>query len=140
MVAAGSLLEFALGEISFPVGRVQYLEMHPMTFSEYLWAAGNDEAARIVQSKPGATHETTHRYLLEELKRYFFIGGMPEALLAYVRNKSLQEAFEVQKEICETYRQDFAKYAPRADPHCLDEGFLSVARNVGRQMVYGRLS
>ena len=98
VIAAGSLLEFALGEISVPVGRVQYLEMHPMTFAEYLWAIGNDPAADTVQEKPRLLPETTHRFLLEELKRYCFVGGMPESVLAYVNGKSMQEAFDVQKE------------------------------------------
>lgn len=140
VIAAGSLLEFALGEISVPVGRVQYLEMHPMTFVEYLWAIGNNAAAQIVQAKPAALPEATHRLLLQELKRYCFIGGMPESVSAYLKSGSLQEAFEVQKELCETYRQDFSKYAPRSDPRCLDEVFLSVARHVGQQIKYARLA
>jgi len=140
VIAAGSLLEFALGEISVPVGRVQYLEMHPMTFAEYLWAIGNDAAADTVQGKPQLLPETTHRFLLEELKRYCFVGGMPESILAYVNGKSMQEAFDVQKELCETYRQDFTKYALRSDPRCLDEVFLAVAQNVGQQIKYTRLA
>ncbi len=140
LIAAGSLLEFALGQISVPVGRVQYLEMYPMTFTEYLWAVGNDPAAAIVQGVPGPIPESSHRRLLEELKRYCFIGGMPEGILGYLRNRSLQEAFEVQRELCETYRQDFSKYAPRADPRCLDEVFLSVARSVGGQVKYTSLA
>ncbi|NQT86119.1 ATP-binding protein [bacterium] len=140
VAAAGSLLEFALGEISVPVGRVQYLEMHPMTFAEYLWGIGNDAAADTVQGKPRLLPETTHRFLLEELKRYCFVGGMPESILAYANGKSMQEAFDVQKELCETYRQDFAKYAPRSNPRCLDEVFLSVAQNLGQQIKYTRLA
>jgi hypothetical protein len=140
VIAAGSLLEFALGEISVPVGRVQYLEMHPMTFAEYLWAIGNDAAADTVQGPPGPLHETIHRFLLDEVKRYCFVGGMPESVLAYASRRSLQEAFDVQKELCETYREDFAKYAPRSDPRCLDDVFLSVARNLGQQIKYTRLS
>ena len=140
VIAAGSLLEFALGDISVPVGRVQYLEMHPMTFTEYLWGIGNDAAADAVQGKPRPLPETTHRFLLEELKRYCFVGGMPESILAYASGKSLQEAFDVQKELCETYRQDFTKYAPRSDPRCLDEVFLAVAQNLGQQIKYAGLA
>lgn len=140
VIAAGSLIEFALENISVPVGRVQYLEMYPMTFAEYLWAIGNDVAAGIVQEKPHPLSDTTHRFLMGELKLYCFIGGMPECVQAYLKNKSLQDAFDVQKDLCETYRQDFAKYAPRADPQCLDDVFLSVARNIGQQVKYARLA
>lgn len=140
VVAAGSLLEFAQGEISIPVGRVQFIEMHPMTFAEYLWAVGNDAAAGTVLDKAKPLPEATHRFLLEEVKRYCFIGGMPESVLAYLGGKSLQEAFSVQKDLCETYRQDFAKYGPRADPRCQDEVFLTVAQRVGQQVKYARLA
>ena len=139
VVAAGSLLEFAFSEISIPVGRIQYLEMRPLTFAEYLWAIGNDPGAEAILSVPRALPEATHSHLLEELKRYCFIGGMPESVLAYSSSKSIQEAFSVQKELCEAYRQDFSKYAPRSDPRCLDEVLMAVAQNVGHQVKYAKL-
>lgn len=140
VVAAGSLLEFALTDISFPVGRVQFLEMYPLIFAEYLWAVGKDNAAEVVLGEPKQVSASTHDLLLDELRRYFFVGGMPEAVAAYVQTESMQEAFAVHGELCETYRQDFSKYAPRADPHCLDAVFSSVAQNVGRQVKYSRLA
>jgi hypothetical protein len=140
VVAAGSLLEFALGEFPVPVGRIQYLEMHPMTLLETLWATGNDAAAEVVSGPPGPLAEATHRFLLDEVRRYCFVGGMPEAVQAHVASRSLQEAFAVQKELCETYRADFSRYAPRSDLRCLDEVFLSVARQVGSQVHYSRLT
>jgi hypothetical protein len=111
-----------------------------MTFVEYLWAIGHDAAADTIQGEPRPLPESTHHFFLEELKRYCFVGGMPESILAYTNSQSLQEAFDVHKELCETYRQDFAKYAPRSDPRCLDEVFLAVARNLGRQIKYTRLA
>jgi hypothetical protein len=140
VIAAGSLLDFALGDMSVPVGRVQFLEMHPMTFVEYLWAIGNDAAAETIQEKPKQLPDTSHRFLLNELKRYCFVGGMPECVLTCVNTKSIEDAFAVQKELCEAYRQDFNKYTPRVDPRCLDEVFLSAAQNVGRQIKYARLA
>jgi predicted AAA+ superfamily ATPase len=140
VIAAGSLLEFALGAISVPVGRVQFLEMHPMTFLEFLWAVGNDAAAGIVSSEPRPVATASHEYLLEQARRFCFVGGMPEAVRAYLETGSLQEAFAIQGEICESYRQDFAKYAPRSDPRCLDEVLFAAARSVGRQVLYSRLS
>lgn len=140
VVAAGSLLEFALGDFPVPVGRVQFLEMHPMTFQETLRAAGNDAAADVVGSPPAPLSEAMHRFLLSEVRRYCFVGGMPEAVHTYLATGSLHEAFTVQKELCEAFREDFARYAPRSDPRCLDHVFQSVARHVGNRVVYTHLA
>lgn len=140
VAAAGSLLEFTLGNISFPVGRIQLLNMHPLCFSEYLQAIGNDEAARLIQKTPGPLSQSVHDYLCRELRLYFFIGGMPESVKAYVDTRSPQESFEVQAEICETYRLDFAKYNPKVDKLCLNNVLTSVARNIGGQIKYARLA
>ena len=140
LVAAGSLLEFAMAGISFPVGRVQFLHLHPLCFAEYLWATGNNEAANIILGPPESVSETIHQFLAEELRRYFFIGGMPGSVAAYVETGSMQESFEVQAEICETYRLDFAKYKPQADKYCLNAVFTTAAQNVGQQIKYSRLA
>lgn len=140
VAAAGSLLEFTMTEISFPVGRVQFLEMHPMSFAEYLWAVGKDNAAEVVLGEPKQVPDAVHGMLLDELRRYSFIGGMPEAVAAYVGTQSMQESLSVHGELCETYRQDFSKYAPRADPRCLDAVLSGIPQNVGQQVKYSRLA
>jgi predicted AAA+ superfamily ATPase len=139
VIAAGSLLEFALGEIPVPVGRVQYLRLHPMTFREYLLGIGNEVAAEMVARHPSEVDESIQRRLLKELKTYFFVGGMPESVRAYHDTRSLIESFKVQTEIIGSYREDFAKYTPRVDRACLDSVLLSVARQVGEQVKYTRL-
>jgi len=140
VVAAGSLLEFAMKNISFPVGRVQFSRLHPLCFAEYLQATGNDEAANIVLGSPQTVSQTIHEFLCEELRRYFFVGGMPESVLAYVETGSMRESFEVQAEICDTYRLDFSKYSPHADKHCLNAVLTTVAQSVGQQIKYSRLA
>ncbi len=140
VVAAGSLLEFALEDISFPVGRVQFLEMHPMNFVEYLWAIDKRKLSDIICQKPGKVSEVVHNMLIEELRNYFFIGGMPETVKVYLKSKSIYECFDVHKELCETFRQDFVKYAPRSNIGCLDAVFSSLAKNVGKQIKYSQLS
>jgi predicted AAA+ superfamily ATPase len=140
VIAAGSLLEFAIKDIPVPVGRIQFLDVHPLSFAEYLLACGNDEAANMVLAQPKKVTPTVHEYLIEELRRYFFIGGMPESVLSYVETGSMQESFEVQAEICETYRLDFAKYSERADKHCLNAVFTTVAQSVSQQIKYSRLA
>ena len=139
VVAAGSLLEFAMKDISFPVGRIQFLHLYPLCFAEYLLAIGNDEAAGIVLGAPGPTSQAIHDYLCDELRRYFFVGGMPESVMAYVQTGSLKEAFEVQKEIIDTYRMDFSKYTPHVDRQCLNSVFTSIAQGVGKQIKYSHL-
>jgi len=139
VVAAGSLLEFALEESSFPVGRVQFLNLYPLCFAEYLEAIGNGAAATAVLGNPAQISPTVHELLREELKRYFFIGGMPAAVKAYLDNNSLRDAFEVQQEIAESYRMDFAKYTPKVDRFCLDSVFTSLSQHIGKQIKYARL-
>jgi len=140
VVAAGSLLDFAMAEISFPVGRVQFLEMYPMTFVEYLRAAGKARAADVVLAEPAKLDDFVHGLLLDDLKNFLFVGGMPESVAAYVGSRSLQDSFVVQHELVESYRQDFSKYAPRADPHCLDAVFKGAAKSVGQQVHYTHLA
>jgi predicted AAA+ superfamily ATPase len=140
VIAAGSLLDFALTDISFPVGRVQFLDMHPLVFAEYLWAIGKHQAAEVVLSEPGKVPDTVHDSLLEDLRDYFFVGGMPEAVLTYATSRSIHDSRTVHLELCESYRQDFARYAPRADPYCLDAVFAATARQVGRQVKYTNLA
>ncbi|KPJ91437.1 MAG: nuclease [Gemmatimonas sp. SG8_17] len=140
VIAAGSLLDFALSDISFPVGRVQFLEMSPLVFAEYLWAMGRDRSAEVVLAKPGRVPDSVHASLLADLRDYFFVGGMPESVLAYERNRSIRDSRAVHHELCESYRQDFAKYAPRADPYCLDAVLAGTARQVGRQVKYTSLA
>ena len=139
VVAAGSLLEFALEENSFPVGRVQFLNLYPLCFAEYLEAIGNGAAAKAVLGNAAEISPAVHELLREELKRYFFIGGMPAAVKAYLENNSLRDAFEVQQEIAESYRMDFAKYTPRVDRFCLDSVFTSLSQHIGQQIKYARL-
>ena len=139
VAAAGSLLEFAMRNISFPVGRIQFLHMQPLCFAEYLQAIGNQEAAELIMKPPGPVSPAVHDYLIEELRRYFFVGGMPECVQVYVDTASLQAPFEVQAEIVETYRLDFAKYRPQVDTFCLNEVLSSVAQGVGQQIKYAHL-
>ena len=140
VVAAGSLLEFALGEHSFPVGRIDYLRMRPLTFVEYLWAIGNQPAADVLQAGPAFIDQVIHGVLLRHLRDYFFVGGMPAAVSSFVDSGAMLDAFALQDSIVATYRDDFGKYGVRVDRNCLDEVLRSTARSVGRQVMYARLA
>ena len=140
IIAAGSLLDFILKDSSFPVGRVQFLNMYPCTFYEFLCATGKNLAAEKLLAPPIKLPAATHELLLNELKKYFFIGGMPEVIKTYIENGSMLEAFEVQAEIIDSYRQDFSKYAPRADKRCLDMVLNNLSAMVGEQLKYSKLA
>jgi len=140
VIAAGSLMEFSMQDISFPVGRIQFLDMNPLTFPEYLIAVGKEKAANIVLSEPKALSDPIHRLLLDELKKYCFIGGMPESVKVYADSKSLKESFLVHRELNESFRHDFSKYTPRIGTDCLDSVLTGTARHVGQQIIYTRLT
>ncbi len=140
VIAAGSLLEFAFGEISIPVGRVQYLHMHPMTFYEYLLAMGKELLAEHILLHPDNVTESIQQMILTELRSYFFVGGMPECIKTYRNSGSMVEAFHVQSEILDSHRDDFSKYTPSINTMCLDAVFLNVAKSVGEQLKYTRLN
>ena len=140
IIAAGSLLEFALAEISFPVGRVQFLNTFPMTFAEYLLAIGKDKLAKTLFSEDSIFSETVHQMLLSELRNYFFVGGMPECVKTYTETKKLIKVSEIQRDLIETFKADFSKYATHADKRCLNSVLTNTARMVGRQIKYTRLA
>ena len=140
VVAAGSLLEFVFSEISFPVGRIQTMEIQPMNFSEFLLAAGYAKAGEICNSPIAEVSVATHEFLIEQLRIYWLVGGMPECVSVYSTTNSIKSATEVQDEIIETYRLDFNKYRPKTDISCLKTVFSSVAAHVGTQIKYTGLS
>lgn len=140
LIAAGSLLEFALKEIPFPVGRVQLLNMYPMNFYEFLLATGKDLAAEILINEPVALTESVHNVLREELRKYFFVGGMPECVKTFAGSNSIPKVAEIQTDMLETFRNDFPKYAGHSDTRCLNAVLTSLSQKVGQQIKYSHLA
>ncbi len=140
LIAAGSLLEFTMQKISFPVGRVSLLNMTPMNFYEFLKNTGKGKMAEILLEKPYRLSDTIHSTLLDALKQYMFIGGMPECVDVWRNSNSMTEVFKIQTDLVETNRQDFSKYAPYTDKRSLHHALNSIARNIGHQVKYSNLS
>ncbi len=140
VIAAGSLLEFALNTISFPVGRVQILDMHPMNFYEFLMATGKNKAAELILANPDTLPGAIHEMLLDSLRHYMFVGGMPECVKIWRDRQSMAAVFEIQSGLVDTYRQDFSKYAPYVDKRSLNHALNAIGKNVGCQIKYTRLS
>ena len=113
MVSAGSLLGVAIHEgTSFPVGKVDFMDLMPLSFFEFLDALGQKDLLKILKLNDFDMLEVFSAKLKEYLKLYYFIGGMPEAVEAYVTNKDLKEVRKIQKELLDAYEQDFSKHAP----------------------------
>jgi predicted AAA+ superfamily ATPase len=118
IVAAGSLLGVKLsGPKSFPVGKVNFLDLYPMTFFEFLDAVGESRYRQLIEEKNDflPLPEIFHEELIDLLRKYYFIGGMPEAVKYYAETGDLLEVRSVHKEIMNSYVLDFAKHAPPYD-------------------------
>ena len=122
VLAAGSLLGLALNrkkkdkksdsaKASFPVGKVSFLDVPPMTFEEFLLAIGENAKCDILRRRDWKMVRTFHDSFCELLKKFYFIGGMPEAILAYMSNDGFMAVRTTQKEILKSYDEDFAKHA-----------------------------
>jgi len=110
VIAAGSLLEHKMKKVqSFPVGRINYLFLHPLNFPEFLDAMGQDVAKVHFTTIP--VKKTAHQTLLDLFHTYAIIGGMPEIVKTYVASKSIASLTQVYESIWETYKNDIEKYA-----------------------------
>lgn len=137
VVAASSLLEFALAKANFsmPVGRIEYLYLGPMTFQEFLLAADETALIEYLRTyKPDqAPLATAHEKLLGRLREYLLVGGMPEALKVFISTRNFESAFRVHDSILETYRDDFSKYASQEQLTRLHKVFDYVPSAVGEK-------
>ena len=113
IVAAGSLLGIALhAHTSFPVGKVEFLDLYPLTFDEYLQALGEDALLGLLRERQWELVKTFKTKYVELLKQYYYIGGMPEVVAAFAQHKDFNEVREIQQQILDAYQQDFSKHAP----------------------------
>lgn len=113
IVCAGSLLGIAMHEgTSFPVGKVEFLKLYPLSFIEFLRGMDMDGMADILESRDIEMITSMKNRFKEMLKEYYFVGGMPEAVVAFSEEHSYEEVREVQSRILNAYEQDFSKHAP----------------------------
>ncbi len=144
VILTGSLLEFTLAadNYSFPVGRVEFLYLGPMTFEEYLDGTGNHGAVQRLQQVrvDEPLDEALHNTFLNYLRNYLIVGGMPESINTFRETRSWLEVERVKQTIITTYQADFHKYAGKADIHLLNRILAAMPLELGKKVIYTRLA
>lgn len=113
IIAAGSLLGVALhSETSFPVGKVQFLDLYPLNYREFLKALKEDELLGLLEKNDFELIKVFKTKFIETLKQYYFIGGMPEVVYNFIENRDYKQVREIQNKILYSYQQDFSKHTP----------------------------
>lgn len=114
IVCAGSLLGIALHEgTSFPVGKVDFLKLYPLSFKEFLMAIGLERFAELLDNRDYDMIKSFKQTYIDALKQYYYVGGMPEVVASFADEKDFNEARKIQKRILTAYEQDFSKHAPK---------------------------
>jgi len=136
VAAAGSLLGVKLSHSGpFPVGKVNFLHLYPMTFMEFLDAMGASRYRSLLENfeTPEPLTDAFHGFLIDMLRRYYFVGGMPEAVKLFSESGDAREARDIQKEIIKSYVLDFAKHAPATDIPKLTLVWDSIPKHLARE-------
>ncbi len=144
VISAGSLLDHALNEMqhSMPVGRVEFGYMYPMNFREFLWAVGEQSIADFLDNLKIDSYISKAVYdkLITLLRRYFFIGGMPEAVKVFAETGNLLEVERIHENILVSLEYDFAKYGTKAEQQHLQVVFRQIPKSIGRKVKYVNIS
>ena len=143
VIAAGSLLEFTLQELpTYGVGRIHTLFMYPMTFDEFLKA--NDENGLIdMKGQADSRHpldDAFHEKLVEYFRIYLLVGGMPEAVLTWIKTHDFNQCSRVQEDIILTYDDDFSKYKKRVSPDLLRTTMRGICHQPGEKITFKQIS
>ncbi|MBU1719178.1 MAG: AAA family ATPase [Bacteroidetes bacterium] len=143
VISAGSLLEFVLESQNFkvPVGRIQYLFMYPMSFAEYL-SAMNEVSLRdylLNSENLKSIPDIIHNKLIEFIRKYFMLGGMPGVLMEYLNSGDMIKCQQIQKSILDTYLDDFSKYSSQIKQRYLQKVFHAVPLMIGDKFVYANV-
>ena len=115
IIAAGSLLGVSLHSgISFPVGKVEFMDLHPLNFLEFLAATGEDSLVQLLNTRDWKLITTFKSKYIHRLRQYYYVGGMPEAVSKFNESENYQDVRNIQKQILNAYELDFSKHAPTA--------------------------
>jgi uncharacterized protein len=140
IIAAGSLLDFEFRDQPYPVGRVEIMNLHPMSFTEFLVANDKQSLADFLKQPPREISTAVENVLSEQLQLYFIVGGMPECVKYYIDTQDFIGIREIQNNLLYTYEQDFKKYKPSINNDCLQDVIENIAKYIGNQIIYSKLS
>ncbi len=143
VIVAGSLLGLSLHNgVSYPVGKVEELRLYPMTFLEFLDAMGKAKLAEMLKSCNWAVVGMLESELISLLRQYYYVGGMPAAVLAHIEQKGLQEVRRIQQQIITDYRRDFSKHAPAREIPRINMVWDSIPAQLAKEkkkFIYGAI-
>ena len=143
VIAAGSLLEFTLQELpTFGVGRIHTLFMYPMTFDEFL-NANNENGLISMKKQADSQHPLDaafHEKLIEYFRIYLLVGGMPEAVLTWIKTHNFNQCSHIQEDIILTYEDDFSKYKKRVSPDLLRTTLHGICHQPGEKITFKQIS
>lgn len=143
VIAAGSLLEFTLQELpTYGVGRIHTLFMYPMTFDEFL-NANNENGLISMKRQADSQHPLDaafHEKLIEYFRIYLLVGGMPEAVLAWIKTHNFNQCSHIQEDIILTYEDDFSKYKKRVSPDLLRTTLHGICHQPGKKITFKQIS
>ncbi len=141
IIVAGSLLGLSLhGGVSYPVGKVEELRLYPMNFIEFLDAMDKKQLVSILESGNWNVINMLESELTSLLRQYYYVGGMPAAVLAFVQQKGVNEVRSIQKQIVQDYRRDFSKHAPEREVPRINMVWDSIPAQLAKEnkkFVYG---
>jgi predicted AAA+ superfamily ATPase len=141
VISAGSLLGVALNNhTSFPVGKVEFLDMYPLDFTEFLEAMNETALVDLVRKHDWELIKTFKSRYIELLKQYYYVGGMPQPVSTFIQRKDFKEVRQIQQRILNAYEQDFSKHAPNAIVpriRMLWNAILSQLAKENRKFIYG---
>lgn len=143
VIAAGSLLSIAMHKNdSFPVGKVDFMHLYPLSFYEFLNAIGEKKMVDLLQAKDWTMLTMVRAKFEERLRQYYFVGGMPAAVLAFVNDGDLNKVRTIQKSIIEAYERDFSKHAPAIEVPRIRMVWHSIPSQLSkenRKFIYGMI-
>lgn len=142
VIAAGSLLEFAMNELSsFGVGRIRSLYMYPFSFDEFLLAQGLSIQLDFKQSVDynQALPDALHKQMISQIRTFYLVGGMPEAVVKWINTNDFAKCARVHNDILDTYQDDFSKYKTRISPLVLKSVLRSVVQQSGTKFTYAKV-
>jgi predicted AAA+ superfamily ATPase len=143
VIGAGSLLEFALAQKNFkmPVGRIKYIYIKPLSFLEFLDAAGEGKTREAIENIDidNFPSKVIHEHILSLIKTYSILGGMPAVIYEYINSGDIRRCLDIQSIIIQTYRDDFGKYASRIKHKYLQKVFYRTPKLVGKKIMYSNI-